>query len=106
RDRIALRQVLRDRALVGVRVGDVQVVRLGPGGGDVVAELVVGGGRGAGDRVEVVADPDQLGDVLGEPVEAGHHLRVELDGGRLPGDVGALGVGHVPVRSLVDPGVE
>jgi len=36
-------------------VGDVEVVGLGTGGGHMIAEPVVGGGGGTGDRVEVVA---------------------------------------------------
>jgi hypothetical protein len=43
----------------------------------VVSEPVVGGGRGAGHRVEVVADADQFRDVAGEAVQAGHDLRLK-----------------------------
>src|SRR5215472_17024026 len=37
------RQVLHDCALVGMRMGDVQVVGLGAGGRDVLSELLVRG---------------------------------------------------------------
>jgi hypothetical protein len=66
----------------------------------------VGGGGGTGDRVEVVAHADQFRDVAGKPVEAGHDLRLELHRPGFPGHMGALGVGHVPIRAAVDPGVE
>src|SRR5580692_5413480 len=60
----------------------------------------------AADRVDVVADPDQLRHIAGEPVKAGHDLRLELHCTGFPVHVGALRVGHIPVRAAVDPGVE
>ena len=96
---VMLGQVEGDRTLVGLRVGDVEVVGLGGRRRHVVAELLDGGLGGLVDGVVVVADPDQLDDAVRQPVETPlHHLGVELDRPGLPVDVGTLGVGHVPVR--------
>src|SRR5450755_5031050 len=59
-------------------------------------------GQVPGDRLEVVAHPDQVRDIAGEPAEAGHDLRLELHRAGFPGHVGALRVGHIPVRAAVD----
>jgi hypothetical protein len=106
RDRVLGGHVPGDRAFVGVRVGDIQVVRLGPGRGHVVSELVVGGGRGARHRVEVVADTDQFRDIAGEAVQTGHNLRLEPDRRGFLGHVRALRVRDIPVGAAVNPGVQ
>ena len=67
---VAAGQVAGDLALVGLWVGDVEVVGLGGRRRHVVAELLLGGLRGRGDGVVVVADADQLDDAVGQPVEA------------------------------------
>ena len=104
---VAVGQVAGDLALVGLGVRDVEVVGLRGRRRDVVTELLRGGVGGLGDDVVIVVDADQLDDAVGEPADPVlHHLRLELHGPGLPVDVGSLGVGHVPVRSPVEPHVE
>ena len=43
-------------------MGDVEIVGLGTGRGDVIAEALLRGVEAPLDGVEVVADPDDLGD--------------------------------------------
>ena len=63
-------EVLDHLALVGLGMGDVEVVGLRGGRGHVVAEALVGRRRGLGHRVVVVAHSHDLGHVVGEAVEA------------------------------------
>ena len=61
-DLVTLRQELDHGALVRLRVSDVEVVRLRSRRGDVLAELARARRLGGRDRVEVVADADDLRD--------------------------------------------
>ena len=67
---VARRPGTGDGALVGLGVGHVEVVGLRGRRRHVVAELLAGGLAGLLDGVVVVADPDQLDDAVGQPVES------------------------------------
>ena len=82
---------------------DVEVVRLRARRGDLVAQLVVGGALGSGDRVEVVAHADDLRRAVLDAVEAVDDGGVELHGVRLAFDVCAVPVADVPVSAPIHP---
>ncbi len=84
------RQIVDDRALVGVVMGDVEVVRLRAGGRRPVAEGGLGIGLAALDLGMVVADADDLGGLLQRVGEIRHHLGLELDGPGLALDMRRL----------------
>ena len=56
-------------ALVGVGMGDVQVVGLGGGGRHMVAELIVCGFRGSPDGLVIVTHSNDLRDVVGDVLQ-------------------------------------
>ena len=86
------RQIVHDRALVGVLVGDVEVVGLRPIGRRTLAQRRLGVGLAALHPVEIVADADDLGDLVELLVDVRHDLRLELDRPGFARDVRRIGV--------------
>src|SRR5579859_4295974 len=87
-------------------MGDVEVVGLGAGGGNVGAAGLLHVLFALGDAGEIVADADDFGDAAEETVEGLDHGGRKLDGPLLTGDVRGVGVAHEPVDVGVEPNVE
>lgn len=87
-------------------MGHIEVVGLRAGGRDMLAELRASRDRGRLDDLVVIADPDDLGGALLEPVEAGDERGRELHRPALAIHVRPLHVADVPVGTPVDPDAE
>ncbi len=103
---VALREVRHHPALVGIGMRDVGVVRLRARRRDMVTEAVVDRLDGRLYRVEVVADPYDFCDPVGDGREVIDWRRVELDRPGLTVHVRSLRVADEPVRTSVDPYVD
>ena len=90
-------------ALVGARMRHVQVVGLRARGRDLLGERLLRIGLTARDRIQVVADPDDLDHVVQQSIETGNHRRRELDGPLLPRDMRRVLLLDEPVLAPVDP---
>src|SRR5579859_2345014 len=87
-------------------MGDVEVVGLGAGGGNVGAAGLLHVLFALGDAGEIVADADNFGDAAEEPVEGLDHGGRKFYGPLLARDVRGVGVAHEPVDVGVEPDVE
>ena len=105
-DRVPGGEIASDHPLVGVGMGDIDVVGLGARRRDMVAELVVGGAAARSTRAWSSLTPTILTMSSVTSAEIAADGRPELDCRRLLGDVRALRVGDQPVGALVQPDVD
>ena len=100
------REIFHHGALVRVLVGDVEIIGLRPARRRALAECRLGVGFAALHLVEIVADADDLGDLLKLLANVRHDLRLEFDRPGFARDMRRVGLGDQPVIAAVDPGVE
>ena len=100
------RQILNDGTLVRVLVGNVEIVGLRSRRRRALSERSLGICLAALHLVVIVADADDLGDVVKLFTDIRHDLRLEFHRPSLAGDMRGVGLRNQPVIAAVDPGVE
>jgi hypothetical protein len=86
------RQKFHHRALVRVLVRHIEIIGLRAVGRRALPKGRLGVGLAALHRVQIVADADDLGDLVQLFGDIRHDLRLELDGPGLVGDVRRIGL--------------
>ena len=99
-------QLFDDGALVGGRMGDIEIIGLRQSGGDFAAERLVDVFGTALDTLVIVADADDLDRVIDKVVKIGDDLRGELHRLLLPRDMRGAVFVNQPIVAGIEPDVE
>jgi hypothetical protein len=86
-------------------MGDVEIVRLRVSRRNLGAQRILRILLAPRDKVEIIADTDDLHRTVESCSEVDHDSRRELDGPLLARDVRRLGVANEPIVAAIDPDI-